>query len=283
MSSNRDRRAGVSGGVRSSAIRTPRVSLRRIARWVRHTRAVRVGWLLHSNRAGLIWQDPIPLSEVTEQACSGHNSFAGAEPSGASRLCQIPSPFTVRLRLVRHSDGAATVECVDGDRSSLMPDALRELVAVSNVKQWRHADRPILQIRTPYTFVSDQCVYLTQTPPFLHYASKRWPGLVFAARFPIDIWPRPLSWGFEWCDAAASLALTRGEPWFYCRFETSHPARAVHLVQAERTGELMNYIEGLSEVTAYVNGTFSLFEAATRRRPKRLLVEHHAPGFRRLV
>jgi len=39
------------------------------------------------------------------------------------------------------------------------------------------------------------------------------------------------------------------------------------------TPELEDYIKGLSDVTAYVQRTFSLFATAKQRRPKQLLVK----------
>jgi hypothetical protein len=43
------------------------------------------------------------------------------------------------------------------------------------------------------------------------------------------------------------------------------------MVEAERTAELDAYMEQLSGVVNYVNQTFSLFQAAEKIRPARLL------------
>ena len=80
-------------------------------------------------------------------------------------------------------------------------------------------------------------------------------------------------WAFEWHQTEKDLVLRRGEPLFYVQFETNDPARAVQLVEAARTAELMGYMNELAAVTNYVNQTFSLFEAAERLRPAKLLSE----------
>lgn len=91
-------------------------------------------------------------------------------------------------------------------------------------------------------------------------------------RFPIHIWPRHLMWAFKWHDISQDLVLTRGQPWFYVRFEGDDPKRQVRLVEAELTPALEEYIEAIGGVTNDMNRTYSLFERAMRRRPKTLLV-----------
>jgi hypothetical protein len=78
-------------------------------------------------------------------------------------------------------------------------------------------------------------------------------------------------WAFEWHDMSRELILRRGDPWFYVNFEVVPPDRPVQLLEAQRTPELISYIESISGVTNYVNQTFSLFKEASKRRPKVLL------------
>lgn len=76
-----------------------------------------------------------------------------------------------------------------------------------------------MQILTPYVFLADEPVYLTQLPPFAHYREPQLPGTLIGGRVPIHIWPRRMMWAFEWYDTSKPIVLTRGEPWFYLRFE----------------------------------------------------------------
>jgi hypothetical protein len=78
-------------------------------------------------------------------------------------------------------------------------------------------------------------------------------------------------WAFEWHEPEKDLILTRGEPLFYCQFEVMDPSRAIQMVEAEKTPELMAYMEKIGGVVNYVNQTFGLFKAAEAIRPKKLL------------
>ena len=104
--------------------------------------------------------------------------------------------------------------------------------------EWRYKDRPTIQLSLPYIFIADEPVYLTQLAPFMHYSRQPMPGTIFGGRFPVNIWPRPLQWAFEWHDLQKPLILKRGEPLFYVLFETTPQERAVQVVEAQDTPEL---------------------------------------------
>ena len=82
------------------------------------------------------------------------------------------------------------------------------------------------------------------------------------------LWEETVAPGASW-----SLILRRGEPWFYVRFETFDPSRPVRLVEAEMTPELREYANAINGVTHFVRRTFSLFDTARSRRPRKLLVK----------
>jgi len=106
--------------------------------------------------------------------------------------------------------------------------------------------------------------------PGLHSKTPM-PGTIFGGRFPINVWPRPLMWAFEWHDTDQPLKINRGDPLFYATFETMPQDRSVVLVEADVTPELTDYMELISGAVNYVNQTFSLFEAAEAQRPKTLV------------
>jgi hypothetical protein len=150
---------------------------------------------------------------------------------------------------------------------------IRKVVALMGQQEWRHPNRPVIQLRTPYRFISDDFVYINQLPPFLSYKAAQWPGLMIGGRFAIDAWPRSLMWAFEWFEPRKPLVLKRGDPLFYARFDTTDPSKKIRLVEAELTPELKHQMSGVDGVANYVNQTFSLFSTARARRPKQLLVE----------
>jgi len=105
----------------------------------------------------------------------------------------------------------------------------------------------------------------------MHYSKTPLPGTIFGGRFPINVWPRPLMWAFEWHDTDQPLKINRGDPLFYVTFETMPQDRSVVLAEAEVTPELTDYMDLISGAVNYVNQTFSLFEAAEAQRPKTLV------------
>src|SRR5262249_47619128 len=217
-----------------------------------------VGWFLQTDHAAFIWQEP---RLVARSSSSGHAkslAYCPAVIDHESRLFQVPCPFNLRLRVRLDDKGKPTLINVDGEQSSVNPRELAQMTQLAPRTQWRHPDRAPLQISTPYTFVADEPVYLTQLPPILHYRHQPWPGLVIGGRVPIHIWPRALMFAFEWYDLDQDLILTRGDPWFCCRFEVTDANRHVRLVEAELTPELQKYLAGTRGVVNYVNQTFSL-------------------------
>ena len=130
---------------------------------------------------------------------------------------------------------------------------------------------PTLQLELPYVFIADEPVYASQVSPFMHHTRTPLPGTIFGGCFPINVWPRPLMWAFEWHDTDRPLKINRGYPLFYVTFETMPQDRSVICVETEVTEALTNYMELISGAVNYVNQTFSLFEAAEERRPSTLV------------
>lgn len=242
-------------------------------------RVVEVGWVLQTDHAKFIWDAPRPVrhSEASPEHAKSV-AYCPAVVDHEARLFEVPCPFDLRLRVELDEKQEARLIDVEGDNSGLIPRTLAQIAPISSRKQWRHPNRPIIQIKTPYTFLADEVVYINQMPPFLYYRDPSWPGVMIGGRIPIHIWPRPLSWAFEWYDMKKELVLTRGQPWFYCRFETPDPSRHVRLVEAEMTDDLKKYFAGINGVVNYVNGTFSLFSTAQQRRPERLVIKVQRQG-----
>jgi len=239
------------------------------------SRTVDVGWTLDTDKAGFIWDAPTRLSRGAEPRPKHAKAvtFCPAVIDHENRMFQVNCPIDIQLRIkIDEKTKQPTLSSTAGDQSTVRPKALSQMMVMVGAKEWRHPNRPIMQIMTPYLFLADEPVYMTQMPPFVHYQNVPLPGVMIGGRLPIHVWPRPMMWAFEWFDTSRELVLRRGEPWFYVRFETHDPSRPVRLIEAEMTPDLKQYLTGLSAVTNYVNRTFSLFETAKSRRPKTLLV-----------
>lgn len=180
-------------------------------------------------------------------------------------------PFDLNIGFKRDDQGKAVLVNLSGGASPVRGNKLGRLLTLVNEGEWRYPDRPTVQMSLPYCFISDEVLYLTQLGTFAHYRADPLPGTIFGGRFPVNIWPRPLMWAFEWHDTGKPLVLRRGEPLFYCQFEGNTPDRPIQMIEAERTPALEAYMEQLSGVVNYVNQTFSLFQAAEAIRPAQLL------------
>jgi hypothetical protein len=236
-------------------------------------RLLEVGWLLDREGAGFVWAAPRRLvRERPERRHAKSLTQCPAVVDHEARLFEIPCPVDVQLGFRFDENERPALVNLAGDQSPIRSRHLNQMIAIVGRKEWANPNRPVIQFLTPYVFLADEPCWLTQLPPFNHYRPDPWPGLFVGGRLPIDVWPRPLMWAFEWWETAKPLVLRRGEPWWYARFEAADPARPVRLVEATMTPELREYMQGLSGVTNYVNQTFQLFATARERRPTKLLV-----------
>ena len=234
-------------------------------------RTYEVGWLFHTDKSSVIWGAPQPMRVEAQSQAAKSVGVCPAVIEFDRRHFVIPSPIDVHMRLSIAANGALNVTNVLGDKSPVRQGQLNQMLVFMPQNEWRHPERPVIQMATPYLFVSDDPVYLNLFPPFLHHGGAPRPGVQLCGRFPIDVWPRHIMWAFEWHDISKDLILKRGEPWFYVRFEGGDPSAQVRLFEAERTAELMTYVDSLTDVTNYVNRTFSLMKTAKERRPEKLV------------
>jgi hypothetical protein len=235
-------------------------------------RVVEVGWLLCEEKGGFIYDAPRRVTRNDQPPKHAKSaSYCPSVVDHEARLFEIPAPFDVEIGLKRDDKGQLVLANLAGDMSAIRSKHLGQISALVSPKEWRHPERPLVQIMTPYTFLADEPVFMTQLPPFMHYREPQLPGILVGGRLPIHVWPRTMMWAFEWFDVKQPIRLRRGEPWFYVRFETMDPARPVRLIEAERTPDLDSYLLGMTGVTNYVRRTYSLFATAKDRRPERLL------------
>jgi hypothetical protein len=242
------------------------------ARGAARSRTVTVGWTVRAAKAGLIWAPPEPFTRNDRKAPSAKSvQYCPAAVEFDRRHFVVPCPFDLTLQFEQLPNGQLQLKDAAGEGSAVRPTGLRDIVVLHPQSEWRDPARPVIQIIAPYIFVADEPCYVVQTPPYLHYMPTPRPGVQVGGRFPVHVWPRPLSWGFEWHDPKQPLRLRRGEPWFYVHFETENPAARVRLVETEMTPELESYVNSIVDVSNYVNKTFSLFSEAQARRPETLL------------
>jgi hypothetical protein len=233
---------------------------------------VTVGWFLTSEKGAVLYDPPERI--LFRQTNRTHAKSASRCPAVIqleSRYFVVKCPFDIHVGFGRDDKGKPHLINRAGTASPIRASKLGEILTLVNEAEWRYPDRPTIQLSLPYCFIADELVYLSQLGPFAHYRKDPLPGTIFGGRFPLNVWPRPLMWAFEWHEPERDIVLRRGEPLFYCQFEADGPERPVQLVEAERTPELLSYLDKVSGVVNFVGQTFSLFKAAEEMRPKRLL------------
>ena len=236
-----------------------------------------VGWFLTSNKHALLYAPPerVSFRDVSRK----HGKSASRCPAVVqleSRYFLVRCPFDIHVGFKRDDKGKACLVNRSGAGSSIRANKLGEVLTLVNEAEWRYPDRPTIQLALPYCFIADETAYISQVSPFMHYQKTQLPGTIFGGRFPINVWPRPLMWAFEWHEPEKDIVLKRGDPLFYCHFEIPDPTRTIQLIAAELTEDLKLYLEQIGGVVNYVNQTFALFEAAESLRPKKLLVPKEA-------
>ena len=235
-----------------------------------HGGPVSVGWFLNETKGSIIYDPPERVRSVDlNRRHAKSASRCPAVINLESRYFVVKCPFDLNVGFERTQDGKPTLRNLSGERSAIRGSKLGEKLHLANEAEWRHV--PTIQLALPYVFVADETVHVSQVAPFMHYRAEPLPGTIFGGRFPINVWPRPLMWAFEWMEPDKPIQMRRGEPLFYVTFETTPQDRGITLVEAEVTAELREYMEMISGAVNYVNQTFSLFEAAEARRPARLL------------
>lgn len=233
---------------------------------------VTVGWFLNSQKSAVIYDPPERVRSVdVNRRHAKSASRCPAVINLESRYFLIKCPFDINIGFGRDDKGKPMMRNLAGEASAIRGSKLGEKLHMTPEPEWRNANVPTIQLSLPYVFISDEPVYMSQVAPFMHYQREPWPGTIFGGRFPINVWPRPLMWAFEWYDPSKPIVIKRGDPLFYAGFETTPPERSIAMVETEVTEELNDYLELISGAVSYVNQTFSLFEAAEARRPDALI------------
>lgn len=224
---------------------------------------VTVGWCLSEQKGGIIYGAPERVrSADLDRRHAKSASRCPAVVNLESRHFLIRCPFDIHVGFARDDKGKGVLRNLAGEASTIRASKLGEKLHLTSEPEWRHGGVPTIQLSLPHLFVADEPVYLSQTAPYMHYSPEPLPGTIFGGRFPIDVWPRPLMWAFEWHEPQKPLKLRRGDPLFYVQFETSSPDRGVAMVETAMTEDLKGYMELISGAVNYVSQTFSLFEAA---------------------
>jgi hypothetical protein len=231
---------------------------------------VDVGWFIEEPQGKFVFPEPKklfgyrkkPLSNRAVQSCPAVNELE-------RELFVLQNPFDITLRCSK-TEGNIELHVVE-DGTRIDDDLISRFVFLMEPKLWRSPNIPVIQIKIPYFFLSDEPCYMTQIAPFMSNNMVQWPGILIGGHLPINIWPRILNWAFEWTNLENDLTLRRGDHLCYFKFDSENLRTSVNMFELEYTSELQEYRKGISATPKFMSNTFSLFETAYQRRPKKLL------------
>jgi len=115
---------------------------------------VTVGWLLNVAQGAVIYGEPArvrsgEMSRTHAKSASRCPAILNLE----SRYVEVPCPFDLHLGFVRDKEGRPGLRNLLGPASPVRSNKLADLMHMVNEAEWRHPDRPTLQMRLPYVFV----------------------------------------------------------------------------------------------------------------------------------
>lgn len=226
---------------------------------------IKVGWTCVAQDAGILFDPPEPIAV-------GRAGDVGRCPSVQDALRNTwVLKMAFDLSLTFGTQGPQFSDLVEGKAPHFNPDAIRSFIQFNgDPGRWREPSRPIIQIKLPYAFFSDDPgVFLTETAPHQHLVS--WPGVVIPGEMNIYDWPaRVLNFAFEWHDTSRKLELKRGDPLCYLKFSTPKQ-ETVKLVEVAMHADLSKVMSQIREVASFGSGTRCLFAKMAKRRPRRLI------------
>lgn len=229
-----------------------------------------IGYCLADPAGGFAFQPPRtvvsgrsrPLGARAVQNCPAVNSLE-------RHLVEIPSPIALRMSLFSQ-DGELALR-INQAGTLARPEVLNRMLSVEPPQRWRDPRKPVLQLKLPFFFVTDEPCWAVILPPFLAPQMRRWPGTMVAGRYPVSDWPQSLSWALEWDALDQELVIRQGEVLAYAMFEFDAPHKRPRLVEAELTEELAEYRAGMDGVHHLTDRIEDLWATARARRPARLL------------
>lgn len=233
---------------------------------------VDIGWGIEQDNARFIFDEPEPLFKSRSKPLSNRSVQACPSVNGLeSEYYVIKSPFDFEVKCLKENNQYRLF--LSEANTRVDSEILQKIMSLSGPNLWREPDCPILQLNLPYFFLSDQECYMSVIAPYMSKNIVEWPGVFVGGKIPIHIWPRLLNWAFEWTDLSKSLKIKRGHPLMYVHFNTKHLVTRPNVFELEHTDALKEYQNGHKQAPKYVSNTFSLFENAAKRRPKKLLVK----------
>lgn len=183
----------------------------------------------------------------------------------------IRSPFDLDLRIKKREDTELWwVEVLP--ESSLNPEYFNDIFVIHPFKDQNNKNWPMMQMNLPFTFISDDDVYIEAIAPLLEY--NQLPGIIMGGTYSIYDWHRPINWGFEWRDTTKDIHIKRGQPLMYIRFNPRDRNDTVTLKEVPITEDLKEALGCDQTKKVMINMSDVLMKYNREHRKKRLIKSH---------
>ena len=177
----------------------------------------------------------------------------------------IKSPFSLHLKFRQRDNVVSFIPIYP--YTSINESKLNEMFRLEPFEIWRAPHIPLIQIPSPYFFISDDLIDIEQFPPiFSDSSSMNWRPI--SGRFNIHGWHRPLNWAIEWDTKCGDLYIKLDEPLYYVRFYDKDGKLILNpeLIKIPFTEELRARLNSTAGVTSLQRGTASLIRKASDER-----------------
>lgn len=232
-----------------------------------------VGWCINSDSFAIAFDPPsklIPSKDTTVNSkgflsCPAVRKFSEG-------IYQVLSPFSLKLRAVENN-GVLTIVPVY-PFTSLTEEIAKIFIKIEPQETWNSSTTAVVQIPSPYVFISDHKILIEQFSPELSRKSKmNW--RVIPGKFDIYAWQRPLNWAFEWDLSCGDFEIRAGEPQYNIRFlpqEQPLENCKISLEKLEINKSISERLALTRDVAKIRRGTAQLFsKAAQLRQNKKFL------------
>ena len=217
--------------------------------------SIDIGWCFITELSSSIYFSPENLNifKNKESTTSEGVSACPAVQSIKKNVFMIKSPFSIRLRIIKSSfENKYDIRPVYPD-TEINQELLPEIVNIEPKTLWINKEKPIIQIKLPYIFFSDEQVELFQLETPHCRSQKNWS--LIQGMFDIYSWQRTINFAFQWSDVKNDLYIKRGDPIFQILFQTNNPVSNFRLRKTKMHDDLKNRINECEGITGYIKGT----------------------------
>jgi hypothetical protein len=228
---------------------------------------ISVGWCINSDSFAIAFDPPSKLIPPKDTTINSKGFLScPAVRKFSEGIYQVTSPFSLKLRALENN-GQLTIVPVY-PFTSLTEEIAKIFIKIEPQETWNSTSTAVVQIPSPYVFVSDHKILIEQFSPELSKKSKmNW--RVVPGKFDIYAWQRPLNWAFEWDLSCGDFEIRAGEPQYNIRFlPQEHPLEncKISLEKLELNKSIGERLALTRDVAKIRRGTSQLFSKAAQLR-----------------